>query len=409
MTEKKQVEKLLTPEYPFKTGFLSTFFLYRDKIRPNEALLRELDKLAAAYEKKEIDQESLILLRRRNLLLFSFAVSKAENSTLTLAEAEEAYQAVVNGSFGDSLSVLKKKLISGGTLTQKDHDRLEYANIAKVVNSLEGRKIELKDIDSEFIITLHRELTEGLDIFAEHLSGFEPYHSGHLRRDDETRVGDYVPAPAKEIKDDIETLLSWLKNNPSTENAFIFHAALYAIHPFKNGNKRVCRIIEDIIIKALGYNAGGLYSGSYYYHKHQPRYYKQLIDTLNSHNLSRFAAFASEALFYSILGVINSAWQKKKLTFLESSGLSKSVIKALKPLVKKRELKFTKLAALNKHKISKQTLINYLEEAATFINRREQSKYVYYSLKGDYPEESIVLNFLKEAREAEVFVPDEYC
>lgn len=408
MTEKNTIKNILTPEYPFKTSFLSSFFVYRDKIKPDENLLRGLDKLAATYEKKEIDQESLLILKRRNLLLFSFAVSKAENSALTLAEAEEAYQAVINGSFGDSLSALKKKLTAGGLLTKKDHDLLEYANIAKVVSGLEYQKISLEDINLDFIIDLHRELTEGLDIFTGKLADFEPYHSGRLREDNETKVGEYVPAPFVEIKSSISELLTWLRANPSTENIFIFHAALYALHPFKNGNKRVCRILEEIIVRALGYNASGLYSGSYYYHKHQSRYYKQLLDTLTSHNLSRFAAFASEALFFSILGVINGALQKKKLSYLESSGLSKNVIKILKPLVKKRELKFTKLFAINKRKVSKQTLITYLSEASNFINRREQGKYVYYSIKGDYPENYIINISLEDARQEGVFIPDEY-
>lgn len=408
MTEKNKVKNTLTPEYPFKADFLSSFFVYRDQIKPNEVLLKDLDKLAAAYEKKEIDQESLLILKRRNQLLFSFAVSKAENSALTLSEAEEAYQAVVNGFFGDSLSTLKKKLVAGGNLTKKDHDLLEYANIAKVVSGLELRKISLKDIDLDFIIDLHRELTEGLDIFTGKLPDFEPYHSGRLREDNETKVGEYIPAPFTEIRQSIRELLSWLQTNQSIENVFIFHAALYALHPFKNGNKRVCRILEEIIVKTLGYNASGLYSGSYYYHKHQPRYYKQLLDTLSSHNLSRFAAFASEALFFSILGVINSALQKKKQGYLEVSGLPKNVIKSLKPLIKKPELKFSRLLALNKRKISKQTLINYLNEASEFTRRREQGKYVYYSIKGDYSEEIIINNSLADARREGVFIPDEY-
>lgn len=409
MNNKTTISKeIFNPEYLFKQPFLSKFFVYRDKLGLKDDNLKELDKLAASYEKREIDQKSLQSLKRHNDILFSYAVSKAESSQLTMAEAEDVYRLVISGQSQDDLSFLKNKLAKGEKLTKSGHDRLEYRNIISAIKKIEKLTISLKDIDLDFIISLHKDLTTGLDIFDGHLLDFEPYHSGILRQDDKTRIGDKSPAPYSEIKDSVNELLAWLKKNPTTENVFIFHAALYAVHPFSNGNKRVCRILEHLILRLIGYNASGLYTPSYYYHKHKDRYYKQLLETLHCYNLSYFSSFSAEALFFSILGVITGALQRKKFNFLERSGLDNNIIKILKPLIKNKELKFGRLLALNKRKVSKQTLVNYLAETSPVINKRQQGKNVYYSLRGEYFEEELITQQVALARDRGMFIPNEF-
>ncbi|MEI7620764.1 MAG: hypothetical protein WCJ57_04325, partial [Candidatus Falkowbacteria bacterium] len=81
----KKIEKL------FKQPFLSTFFINLDLLPLDESFLKKADEVLSAYEKREIDWQLEKSLRQRNDFLVSFAVSKAENSALTLAEAEEVY------------------------------------------------------------------------------------------------------------------------------------------------------------------------------------------------------------------------------------------------------------------------------------------------------------------------------
>ncbi len=393
----------------FKQPFLSTFFLDYESLPFKEDFLHRADEALSGYEKREIDWELEKALRLRNDLLVSFAVSKAENSSVTLAEAEEVYKIITADSAEKNFPFLSRKLKKGEKLTKKDHDRLEYFNIARTFKNLSDQKIELKDLSLKFILDLHNDLTVGLDIFDGRLEGFEPYHSGKLRGDDETRVADYRPAPHEEIEESVKELIDWLKNNPSAINISVFQAALYAVHPFKNGNKRVCRVLEHIFLRSLGYNSHNLYSPSRYYYKHQDRYYKRLVETLYKHNLNYFASFASEALIFSVLGVIAGVLQRKKAEFLERSGLSKEVAKIMKPLVKRREVKFSRFYALAKRKAARQTFVNYLEEAvgSGVVKRREQGKNVYYSLAGEYAEEKILEEWLRQAREKLNFLPEE--
>lgn len=395
---------------PFKQPFLSTFFVSLSGLPLSEETLKKADAALSGYEKSEIDWHLEKALRQRNDLLVSFAVSKAENSALTLAEATEVYNLVENEAINSGPTFLSGKLKAKEKLTQKDHDHLEYYNIAKTFRSLSKKGIKIKDLSSEFILGLHEELTANLDIFAGALDNFETYRSGKFRNDDKTRVGDYQPAPHLEIEKSVDELIKWLKKQPSATNIFIFHAALYALHPFKNGNKRVCRVLEHFLLQDLGYNQKNLYSSSYYYHKHQERYYKNLVEALYKRNLNYFVSLASEALFFSIVGVVASVLQRKKAQFLDNSGLDKEVVKTLKPLIKRQELQFSRFYALAKRKVSRQTFVNYLSQATEkgIVKRREQGKNVYYSLQGNYPEEKILKDWLISVRGQLNYLPEEF-
>lgn len=394
----------------FKTPFLSTFFINFDSLPLSESFLQDIDKSLTVYERGEIDWHLEKSLKERNDLLFSFAISKAENSELTLAEATELYGLLEKEKDVSEPTFLVKKIQTKKGLTKKDHDHLEYYNIIKTFRVLEADGLSLEKLTKETIKKIHQQLTNNLDIFAGHLPSFEVYNSGEFRGNDKTQVGDYKPAPFVEIEDSVIELVNWLKANPSAINVFIFHTALYALHPFRNGNKRVCRVLEHFLLQSIGYNQKNLYSPSYYYHKQKSRYYKNLIEALYKHNLNYFVSFASEALFFSIAGVVNSVLQRKKTTFLNNSGLDKNIVKILKPLVKRRELKFTKFYALNKRKAARQTFVNYLEEAVAsgIVLKRSQGKNTYYSLAGDYPEDVILLNWLKAARGKLNFFPEEF-
>lgn len=398
------------PKSLFKQKFLSTFFVTFERLPLSEDFLREADDTLSSYEKREIDWQLEKSLRLRNDLLTSFAVSKAENSALTLAEARDVHNLIANESAGKDYVFLQRKLKAGEKLTNKDHDKLEYFNIVRTLKSLNNGGINFKNLSSKLILDLHKNLTLGLDVFSEYLENFEPYHSGHFRNDNKTRVGDFKPAPYEEIEDSVKELVDWIKRDPSATNIFIFHAALYALHPFKNGNKRVCRVLEHFLLQSSGYNQPSLYSISYYYYKHQDRYYKNLIEALYKRNLNYFVSFASEALFFSIIGVVAGVLQRKKISFLENSGLDREVIKILKPLVKRREVKFTRFYALAKRRVARQTFVNYLGLAieSGVLIKREQGKNTYYSLVGKYLEEELLIDWLKRARERLNFLPEEF-
>src|SRR3989344_3545937 len=262
---------------PFSGAFLSQF-VWAPQTAPftNEEIL-SLDRELLLYEQVSLNPDIEKNLISKNELLASFAISKAENSQLTLQEAQDVYGLIISDPEYDFVG---KKLKAKKKLTQKDYDQLEFFNIAKTFRSLNEQPFTIDGLIPEKIKLLHRNLTQGLDIFQKYLSGFTVYRSGQWRDNDTIRVGSYAPAPFTEIEEGVEELVTWLKKNQTVDGVAIFHTGLYGLHAFNNGNKRVCRVLEHAFLRSLRLNSKNLYSTSYYYHKQKARYYKYLLYSL---------------------------------------------------------------------------------------------------------------------------------
>lgn len=366
--------------YPFKTNFLRDFSFAPDSILMDDTTLKEMDSSLVTYERLTANPNLEKALIDQNELFASFAISKAENSTLTLREAADLQALLVSDQQYD---FIVSKLNLKKQLNQKDHDKLEFFNIVKTFRTVNQRIWSLDEITPKMIAKLHVDLTKGLDIFSEHLMGFDIYKSGVWRDNDLIRVGTYEPPSFVNIPPCINELVEWLKySKKSPINISIFHTALYALHPFNNGNKRVCRMLEHILLRSIGYNQKNLYSQSYYYHSEKTRYYKHLLYSLEYKNLNQFVSYGIEALSSSILGVIKTSLEIKRDEFLSKSTLDLSIKNILKPLLKRNEIQFKLLLKINSHKMARQTFVTYLEKAVDqqVITKRNDGKKVFYSL-----------------------------
>lgn len=366
-----------------------------------------LDKEISIYEAKQLNPDLENNLYAKNELLASFAISKAENSQLTLDEAREVHDLVISDPDFD---FIKQKLSQKNKLTQKDHDKLEFFNITKTFRSLSQKPPTLSDLTSDYVKHLHVLLTRGLDIFSDHLSSFTVYRSGKWRDNDEIVVGDYVPEPCSTIPQEVENLVNWFRKNPGITNTAVFHATLYALHPFNNGNKRVCRILEHLLLRTQNINAKNLYSPSYYYHKEKDRYYKYLLASLEKHNLNYFSAFFQEAVSLSLVSVLKTAVEMKRAEFLDRSPLDAPVKSLLTHFVKQKRIQFKNLARYAKNKMARQTLVDYLQKAveAGVTAKEEKGRTSFYSLKLDLPEEKIIAKWLLRLGKKLPYIPEEF-
>ncbi|MBU1256640.1 Fic family protein, partial [Patescibacteria group bacterium] len=189
----------------------------------------------------------------------------------------------------------------------------------------------------------------------------------------------------------------------------IFHTALYALHPFNNGNKRVSRVLEHMFLRSLGINAKGLYSTSYYYHKEKPRYYKYLLYSLERKNLNHFVSFFQEALVLSIISVIKTSLETKRKEFLDKKDIDKQVKSILKPLIKRHEVQFKNLFKKVGKKMARQTFVNYLQQATdlNIVTRRGVGRTTYYSLSISPEEEQTFKTLLDFIKPKLNFIPNE--
>lgn len=391
---------------PFSGTFLSQFVWAPQTVPFTNEEILSLDRELLLYEQVSLNPDIEKNLISKNELLASFAISKAENSELTLKEAQDVYSLIISDPDYDFVG---KKLKAKKKLTQKDHDQLEFFNIAKLFRSLNQKPFPIQALTPEKIRELHRQLTKGLDLFKDYLTEFTVYKAGGFRDNDLIRVGSYVPAPYTEIEKGVDELISYLQKNQTTAGIAIFHTALYGLHPFNNGNKRVCRILEHILLRSLGINEKNLYSTSYYYHKQKERYYKYLLYSLEHKNLNHFVSFMLEALVLSIIDVVKTSLETKRSEFLDRQEVLGPEKLVLKPFIKRGEMQFKNLARFTRGKISRPTLVTYLQRVVELgvLKRREAGRNTYYTLNFTSPEEETINKWLVFAKKRLAYIPDD--
>ncbi|OGE27770.1 hypothetical protein A2867_01800 [Candidatus Daviesbacteria bacterium RIFCSPHIGHO2_01_FULL_40_11] len=397
-----------TTKRPFAHTFLSQFIFTPDLLPFRDEEITKIDTQLEEYEQVFLNPDTERNLISRNELLASFAISKAENSSLTLQEAQDVYDVILAN---EEYTFISDKLKAKQKLTRKDYEKLEFFNIAKTFRSLNQSPIATADLTPDLIRGIHRSLSRGLDVFAEYLPDFTIYKSGNWRDNDTIRVGTYIPAPYKEIEKGVEELITQLKENPGITAIALFHTSLYALHPFNNGNKRVCRVLEHILFRDLGINQKNLYSTAYYYHKQKERYYKYLLYSLERRNLNHFVAFVQEALVLSMISVVKTSLEAKRNEFLERQDLDSQIKSILRPLIKRSQLQFKNLFKYSKGKLARQTFVNYLQKAvdAGIVAKREEGRTTHYhlSLKSPQPEEETLKKWLDFANQRLSFIPND--
>lgn len=397
----------ITLQKPFAHTFLSQFVFTPTLLPFTDKEIIEIDSELGEYEQVFLNPDIERHLISRNELLASFAISKAENSTLTLQEAQDVYDVILaNGEY----TFISDKLKTKQKLTRKDYEKLEFFNIAKTFRRLNQELFKIDNLTPALIKEIHQNLSQGLDIFKEYLSDFTAYKAGHFRDNDQIRVGTYIPAPYKGIEKGVEELIKWLKENQTITGVALFHTALYGLHAFNNGNKRVCRVLEHILFRGLGLNQKNLYSTSYYYHKQKERYYKYLLYSLERRNLNHFVSFVQEALVLSMIDVVNLSLEVKRSEFLNKQEIEGQIKTILKPLIKRSQLQFKNLFKHSKGKIARQTFVNYLQKATdeNIVLRREAGRSTYYSFNlKDTPEEGTLNKWLSFAKQRLAFIPDD--
>lgn len=390
---------------PFSGTFISDFVWTPQTLPFTSEEIITLDRDLSVYEQVFLNPDIEKNLISKNELLASFAISKAEDSQLTLQEAQGVYDLILSDPNYD---FIHEKLKAKKKLTNKDYEQLEFFNILKTFRSINQEAITIDDLTPLTIRELHTNLTKGLDIFKDYLSDFTVYKSGSWRDNDLIRVGSYVPAPHAEIEKGVKELIAWLRENQTITGTAAFHTVLYGLHPFNNGNKRVCRILEHVLLRSLTINSKNLYSTSYYYHKQKARYYKYLLFSLERKNLNHFVVFVQEALVLSIIDVVKTSLEAKRLEFIGRQELEGQMALVLKPFIKRSEIQFKSLARITRGKIARQTLVTYLARAVDrgILHRRETGRVTYYGLNFEAPEIETLQKWLAFASERLAFIPD---
>ena len=224
----------------------------------------------------------------------TLAISTAEDSKLTPAQAKK-----IEVSGEQEARLIKYKNDSKLTPTEK-YDRLEFENIRALENKINN--VSFADITLSLVRDIHHDLTIGLDDYCRE-KGVSHYHSGQLRETDTIKVGKvraYTPPAHNQIPDLLKCLFRDFANRKTINLCDIveFHVLFYAIHPFRNGNKRVARILESMLVQNYGYGADRTLSLSTYYSDKKDAFTFFLMESILKKDPTPFINFALRGYFY---------------------------------------------------------------------------------------------------------------
>jgi Fic family protein len=213
---------------------------------------------------------------------------------------------------GNSLNAEEVRALDEGKIPDAGHtakDRLEITNLInayRAIDTLPAKPIPL--ISSEqHIKELHKRITFDLP-YNDNIPG--AYRNGKVIVGDKAHGDIYNPP---KIIEDVRMLMAefidWMNSDDLiNENVFIrsalahYHFSL--IHPFWDGNGRVARLLEALLLQSAGIRFLPKMLSNYYY-RHVDDYYRAFSDTIKAKK------DVTPFLEFNLRGVIESLQQMK--------------------------------------------------------------------------------------------------
>ena len=209
---------------------------------------------------------------------------------------------------GNSLDANEVRELDEGKIPDAGHtakDRLEITNLIGAYRLLDERQAIPSTahlLAESHIRDLHRQITNGLP-YEDNIPC--TYRNGMVKVGDKAHGG--INTPPK-IIEDVEMLMrefiDWINSDGLVnENAFVraalahYHFSL--IHPFWDGNGRVARLIEAMLLQSAGIRYVPKMLSNYYY-RHVDDYYRAFSDTI------RAEKEVTPFLEFNLRGVIES-------------------------------------------------------------------------------------------------------
>ena len=259
----------------------------------SNALIDKARKLFAEFPAHNIVIRPIVV--EQTVLEESFAISTAEDSDLTLQDTKKIV-------ISPEIEARLIKYRENKNLSPKEkYDQLEFENVRSAEERIQG--ITFGELTLQTLLNLHYDLTIGLDEYCKAV-GVSRYHSGELRSSNDTKVGKirhYLPPAHTKIRHLLKLLIAEFRGRKKIHLTDIleFHILLYTIHPFSNGNKRVARVLESMLLRQYGYSADRTLSLAMYYGEKKSATSLFLMESLQRKDPTPFVNFAIRGYFYS--------------------------------------------------------------------------------------------------------------
>lgn len=151
------------------------------------------------------------------------------------------------------------------------------------------------------------------------------------------RVGNLVPAPAKEVPQLISALEIYINTDttlPLLIRAGLAHVQFETIHPFLDGNGRIGRLLIILMLSEEGFLTKPVLYPSYYFKKYQLEYYQRLDRVRTDGDFEGWITFYLNVMKKSCL----DAYQRAKEIETLHNELQKRIADANLPRKKQRDI-----------------------------------------------------------------------
>jgi Fic family protein len=292
--------------------------------------LTQVERLYGQVEALKIPQKLELNLKRDNLIQSAYASNRIEGNPLTLPE-------VTNLLLDDRVPA--------------NRDEKEVTNYFSILSDLSSYLD--RPFDVKLAVKFHSLLLQGV-----------PHHT------------------RSQIKAAVGDLMTWANhqtNLPVVISAGVFHHHFVFIHPFEDGNGRVCRLLTALIFLKRGYHINKYFILDDYYDIDRIQYSDKL-HSADSGDKTQWLEYFAEGVEHSL----RSAYAKFKTSvniLPVKNRPTKKEQSVLELMQQQPEITSTDLA---KHlKVSRQQAHNLLKSLVEkgFIDQKGSTKSSYYVLK----------------------------
>lgn len=339
--------------------------MLRPKYRRTNKLLTniaEIERLYGKIEAVRIPEKLELNLKRDNLIKSTYASNRIEGNPLTLPE-------VTNLLLEDRIPV--------------NRDEKEVVNYFGLLSQLPT--FHERELSVDLVKDIHAKVLAGVD------------ETAGMVRDRKVVVGKYLGGKAPmtlrvkhdppfhkrdQIETSLEEMLRWARgtaNLPTVVKTGIFHHEFVYIHPFEDGNGRVCRVLTALLFIKDGYLINKYFVIDDYYDIDKILYSDKL-HSADAGDKTEWLEYFSDGVKYSLMSALEKV-KKAVETLSPKDRPSKKESEVLQMFQETREMTSTQIA--ERLGVTRQQAHNLLSALVKkgLIERRGSTKSSYYLLK----------------------------
>lgn len=325
--------------------------------------ITQIERLYGQLEALRIPKKLELSLERNNLIKSSYISNSIEGNPLSLPE-------VTNLLLGDRVPA--------------NRNEKEVKNYFEILKNLDF--YESQDLSLSIMQQVHQKLLTGVsDEIAGEIRN-KKVIVGHYRKEKEKLALEIKHEPPfhtkSQIVKEILQLLNWVveeKESQAIVKIGIFHHQFVYIHPFEDGNGRVCRLLTALLFIQSGYFINKYFVLDDWYDIDRGLYSDKL-HSADSGDKTEWLEYFSDGVKYSLQGALSRVKNVMETLSIEKRPTAREQ-EALKLFQEIKEMTSTDLA--KKLDISRQQarnlLISLVEKG--LLDKKGQTKSTYYFLR----------------------------